>query len=895
MKIFNTHFIKNQKIGVRILLTVLCCMMYSSHLIALDTKNLFVEQATACVSPPWDAAQIYTQGDRVSYQNIEYEAYHWTQNQNPESNNSQWGPWLVIGSCSGPNEAPTVAVTSPISGTTFLIGDTVTITADASDIDGTVTKVEFLIDGTVIGEDTTAPYAINWVAEIGDRTITARATDNGNAETLSSQISILVETDGPPPPTVSIISPTNGSTHITGQSISITAIASDANGTVTKVAFYVDASLIGEDTNAPYTIDWIATEGVHSLTAIATDNDGATTTSSAISVTVENDGGGGNCDAPQYTEGGGYVEGSQVQNDGNLYECKPWPFTGWCNGSAAAYAPGTGTDWADAWELVGECTGGGENPNVAITSPSNLQSFIEGTSITINADATDGNGTISKVEFFSNGTKLGEDTSSPYSFTWSNLTLGNYALTAVATDNDNISTTSSVVNIRVTTPGGGGGPLPARILNGYWHNFDNGTGIIALKDVSPNWDIINVSFAVAKVSPTDGEIGFELAPEFSTINYDVNDFKADIQLLKSQNKKVIISIGGAEGQVRLNTISARDKFINSMIAIVEEYDFDGIDIDFEGQSLSFDFGDTDFANPTTPVIVNTINGIQSICDHFGNDFILTMAPETFFVQLGYSFYGGISQGADRRAGAYLPIIHALRDKLTFLQVQYYNSGQITALDDRAYNMGNSDFYVSLVDMLLKGFPITKDQSKFFPALRPDQILIGVPAAFNAGGGHTGSEGVITALDYLIKGTSFGGQYSLTQTYPDLRGVMSWSINWDEFDGLIFSDAVRAYLDGLDGATASAKTITKSDNKIRIFPNPIIGNQINVSIENEISDTDFRLQVFSTSGAKVLDFKNNNIQKGRNQKSFDISALKGGMYFYTVSYGKEKINGKLIKQ
>ncbi len=895
MKIFNTHFIKTQKIGLRVLFVVLSCMMFSSHLVASDTKKAPTEQATACVSPLWDAVQVYTQGDRVSYQDVEYEAYHWTQNQNPESNNSQWGPWLVIGPCSGPNIVPTVAVTAPQSGAAFVEDDIVTITADASDVDGAVTKVEFLVDNTVIGEDTTTPYTLDWIATPGDHTIAARATDNGNATTLSSQISIVVERNGPPAPEVSITSPTNGSTYTTGQSVAINAIASDANGSISKVAFYVDATLIGEDMTAPYTIDWIATEGIHSLTAVATDNENATTTSSAVSITVENDGSGGNCDAPQYTEGGGYVAGSEVQNDGNLYECKPWPFSAWCNGSATAYAPGSGTDWGDAWTLVGECTGGGgENPVVSITSPSNLQSFLEGANITINADATDGNGTITKVEFFSNGTKLGEDTTSPYSFALSNLAVGNYALTAIATDNDANATTSDTVTIRVTPPGGGG-PLPKRILNGYWHNFDNGTGLIALKDVSPSWDIINVSFAVAKVSPTDGEIEFELAPEFSTINYTVNDFKSDVLLLKSLGKKVIISIGGAEGQVRLNTISARDKFISSMIAIVEEYDFDGIDIDFEGQSLSFDFGDTDFANPTTPVIVNTINGIQSICDHFGKDFILTMAPETFFVQLGYSFYGGISQGSDRRAGAYLPLIHALRDKLTFLQVQYYNSGQITALDDRAYNMGNSDFYVSLVDMLLKGFPITKDQSKFFPALRPDQILIGVPAAFNAGGGHTGSAGVITAMDYLIKGDSFGGQYTLTQTYPDLRGVMSWSINWDKYDGLVFSDAVRAYLDGLDSASAIAKTKIESNHEVRVFPNPIKGNRLNIAIQNATSNDGLRFQVFNTSGAKVLDVKNNTLQKGNNQNGFDISALKAGMYFYTISYGKEKINGKLVKQ
>jgi hypothetical protein len=75
-----------------------------------------------------------------------------------------------------------------------------------------------------------------------------------------------------------------------------------------------------------------------------------------FSITVTT--GGGNCSTtPQYvTSGGNYVAGSLVKNVGNQYECKPWPYSGWCNGAAWAYAPGTGTYWTDAWILKGSCT-----------------------------------------------------------------------------------------------------------------------------------------------------------------------------------------------------------------------------------------------------------------------------------------------------------------------------------------------------------------------------------------------------------------------------------------------------------------------------------------------------------------------------------------------------------
>ncbi len=759
--------------------------------------------SAACTSPTWASDKVYTKGDKVSFQGIVYEASYWTKNQNPASNNAQWGPWVVIGPCDGGdnNIAPTVVITSPQTGTTFTSGDNISINANANDIDGSISNV----------------------------------------------------------------------------------------------AFYVDGNLLSEDSSAPYATNWIAVSGNHMLTAIATDNDNARTTSATIRITVSG-GGSSSCDTPQYIEDGGYIAGSQVQNEGVVYECKPWPFTGWCNGAADAYAPGSGSYWEDAWIRIRDCDSGGNGePTVSITSPSNGQTFIEGSNVTINVNATDSDGSISKVEFFSNGNKIGEDTSSPYNFTINAGQIGNYVLTAKAFDNDNLSSISSPVNIRFVSSGGGTDPLPARIMNGYWHNFQNGSGLIPLRDVSSAWDIINISFAEPKISSTDGEMGFELSSDFNEINYTESDFRADIQLLQSQGKKVIISIGGAEGQVRLTSISARDKFVSSMIDIIETYGFDGVDIDFEGQSLALEFGDSDFRNPTTPLIVNTINAVRNICNRFGNDFILTMAPETFFVQLGYQFYGGISSGADRRAGAYLPLIHALRDKLTFLQVQYYNSGPITALDDQFYAMGNSDFYVALVDMLLQGFPITKDANLFFPALRPDQVLIGAPSYVQAGGGFTGSQGVIDALDYLINGNSFGGQYQISQTYPDLRGVMSWSINWDKFGGFAFSNPVRAYLDGLSrrSAVIANETVLKTQKpEVAIFPNPF-KDYINLTSDTLISS--YTIKLYNNSGIQVFEHKNANNKNIPLDTNIELQHLKSGVYFYKIILSDATHTGRLIKE
>ncbi len=78
---------------------------------------------------------------------------------------------------------------------------------------------------------------------------------------------------------------------------------------------------------------------------------------------------GGNCaNTPQYVENGGYTAGSVVKNAGSRYECKPWPYSGWCNGAAWAYGPGTGTYWQDAWTLVDACSGASAQSKVQLNT-----------------------------------------------------------------------------------------------------------------------------------------------------------------------------------------------------------------------------------------------------------------------------------------------------------------------------------------------------------------------------------------------------------------------------------------------------------------------------------------------------------------------------------------------
>jgi chitinase len=346
-----------------------------------------------------------------------------------------------------------------------------------------------------------------------------------------------------------------------------------------------------------------------------------------------------------------------------------------------------------------------------------------------------------------------------------------------------------------TTTGCTSTGLPKHALIGYLHaSFANGSGYIRMADIPAAWNIINLSFG-EPTSVTSGDIRFNRCPASECPNVESEaDFIAAIRAKQAAGKKVLISIGGANGQVQLTSAAARDTFVSSVSAIIDRYGLDGLDIDFEGHSLYLNAGDTDFRNPTTPVIVNLISALKTLKARYGAKFVLTMAPETFFVQVGYQFYGG-SNGGDNRTGSYLPVIHALRDSLTVLHVQDYNSGSVMGLDNQYHSMGGADFHVAMTDMIKAGFPVA-NTGQTFPGLRQDQIAFGLPAAVSAGNGYTAPAAVHDALDCLVKGQNCGGYTLRGGASPSFRGLMTWSINWDRYYNWEFQNSHAPYLAAL---------------------------------------------------------------------------------------------------
>ncbi|MGW1556905.1 chitinase [Streptomyces sp. NPDC002144] len=449
---------------------------------------------------------------------------------------------------------------------------------------------------------------------------------------------------------------------------------------------------------------------------------------------------------------------------------------------------GTGAYNADDISLVGPGGGSTGQPPAA---PTGLRAdAVTSSSVTLSWSAVTG---ATSYAVYRDGAKV--QSASGTSATVSGLSASTaYSFQVTAVNDAGESAKSAAVTATTTTGSTGGTPdLPAHALVGYLHaSFANGSGYTRLADVPASWDVIDLAFG-EPTSVTSGDIRFTRCPVTECPNVESDaEFKAAIKAKQAVGKKVLISIGGQNGQVQLTTTAARDTFVSSVSNIIDTYGLDGLDIDFEGHSLSLNADDTDFKHPTTPVIVNLISALKTLKAKYGSGFVLTMGPETFFVQMGYQYYGtGKWGGQDPRCGAYLPVIHALRDDLTLLHVQDYNSGPIMGLDNQYHSMGGADFHIAMTDMLLTGFPVAGDPANVFPPLRPDQVAIGMPASTNAGNGYVAPAEVVKTLDCLTRKANCGS-YPTHGTWPALRGLMTWSINWDRYSNGEFQKTFDGY-------------------------------------------------------------------------------------------------------
>lgn len=309
-------------------------------------------------------------------------------------------------------------------------------------------------------------------------------------------------------------------------------------------------------------------------------------------------------------------------------------------------------------------------------------------------------------------------------------------------------------------------------LIGYW------TGSSPLRDVSPQWDIVIVAFAEPDTSAPEGNLRLWIRPGF-----DLAPLKDDIGWLRAHGKKVMISLGGGGKYFTLDDPKSIPNFVSSVSRIVSQYGFDGIDLDFETPSLNLQPGDTDFRHPQTPSVVNLIAALHQLRQHFGPGFMISLVPEGTQLSAGYVTYGG-------QFGSYLPLLWGIRDIVSFVDVQEYNTPPLEGLDGEIYQLGTSDYDVVMTELLLHGFSVAGERRQFFPPFSAGKVAVGFLT------GATTPAIVSASMDALIAGKIPPGlKYRLRKPggYPAMIGAMFWTIDADRLEDLHFSNKIGPQL------------------------------------------------------------------------------------------------------
>ncbi|WP_328375375.1 chitinase [Streptomyces sp. NBC_01020] len=308
-----------------------------------------------------------------------------------------------------------------------------------------------------------------------------------------------------------------------------------------------------------------------------------------------------------------------------------------------------------------------------------------------------------------------------------------------------------------------------KVLQGYWENWDgaaNGVhpplGWIPITDPripAHGYNVINAAFPVIR---SDGTALWEDGMD-STVKVPT---PAEMCQAKASGLTTLMSIGGATAGIDLSSTAVADRFVDTVVPLLKQYNFDGIDIDIEtGLTGS---GNINQLSASQSNLIRIIDGVLA---RMPSNFGLTMAPETAYVTGGSVTYGSIW-------GAYLPIVKKYADngRLWWLNMQYYN-GSMYGCSGDSYSAGTVDGFTAQTDCLNKGLSVQGTTVK----VPYDKQVPGLPAQPGAGGGYMSTGQVAQAWNAYNSG---------------LKGLMTWSLNWDGSKGWTFGDNVSSLFNQL---------------------------------------------------------------------------------------------------
>jgi chitinase len=413
--------------------------------------------------------------------------------------------------------------------------------------------------------------------------------------------------------------------------------------------------------------------------------------------------------------------------------------------------------YADDLSLSGAAgSGGGGGGTTAPAAPTGL-TVTGTTSSSASLSWTAPSGTVSGYYVEENGSQAASVTGTTATVTGLAAST-TYSFTVIAYNSAGESPASGAVSATTASSGsgggGGGGTLPAHILMGYWQDFTNGATPLTLAGVPTSYNLVAVAFGSATSTP--GQVAFSLDSTLASDlgGYTQQQFINDIATLHSRGQKVILSVGGADGTISVDDAASASAFASSVDSLIKQYGFDGVDVDLENG-----------VNPTYMA-----SALEQLEGDVGSSLIITLAPQTVDTQ---------STGDD-----YFALALDIKSILTMINTQYYNSGTMNGCDGNVYAEGTENFITALACTELEG------------GLSPAQVGIGLPASTSAAGsGYVSPSVVNDALDCLAARQNCGS-FVPPQSWPAIRGVMTWSINWDASNGYNFADTVAPHLSSL---------------------------------------------------------------------------------------------------
>jgi chitinase len=419
--------------------------------------------------------------------------------------------------------------------------------------------------------------------------------------------------------------------------------------------------------------------------------------------------------------------------------------------------------YADDLTLTGAAGsgGGGGGGTAAPAAPANL-AVTGTTSSSVSLSWAAPSGTVTGYYVSEDGSRVATVTGTTDTVTGLAASTGyTFAVSAYNSAGQSAASNSVSATTSASSSGGGGGGggggsggLPAHLLMGYWQDFANGATPLTLASVPTSYNLVAVAFGAATGTP--GQVSFSLDPTLASDlgGYSQQQFINDIATLQARGQKVILSVGGADGAISVDDAASASAFASSVYALIRQYGFNGVDVDLENG-----------VNPTYMA-----SALEQLESDVGSGLIITLAPQTVDTQ---------SAGGD-----YFQLALDIKSILTMINTQYYNSGTMNGCDGNVYAEGTENFITALACTELEG------------GLSPAQVGVGLPASSSAAGsGYVSPSVVNDALDCLASGSNCGSFVPPT-TWPGIRGVMTWSINWDAANGYGFADTVSPHLSTL---------------------------------------------------------------------------------------------------